>query len=102
MLAHRCRSIGGDELKPGMRVIRPDHHNRMRHRVMLTQCGNHSSHTGTALANLAVDSNYIATTLIDDRVKGQGSLAGLSITQNQLSLAATDRYEAVDDFNSSL
>lgn len=40
--------------------------------------------------------SLVETLLVDDGVDGQGSLAGLTVTNDQLTLSTTDGYQRVD------
>ena len=49
-----------------------------------------------------INADDVAAFLIDDRVDGDGGLAGLAIADDQLALAATDRNHAVDRLQTGL
>ena len=54
------------------------------------------------LADGYVHTDDIAAALIDDRIHGDGRLAGLAVANNQLSLAPPDGDHAIDGFDAGL
>ena len=59
-------------------------------------------HGARALADGAIDAKHVFAALAEDRVDGDGGLAGLPVAQDQLALAASDRDERVDDLEARL
>ena len=74
----------------------------MIHRIVCTQRTDDSSHVRAALPDAAIDTNDSAFFLIDDGVDRDGSLARLSVAQNQLPLATSDGNQSVDNFPARL
>ena len=54
------------------------------------------------LADGDVDADDVAVALVDDRVDGDGRLAGLAVADDQLALAAADRRHGVDGLDAGL
>src|ERR1035441_9236075 len=81
-----CR-IRRDVDEAGRIIVFYDNHNGVVHRTLLVEVSHYFSHGGRALANRTVDANHILSALVEDGVDGDGSLAGLSIAENQFSLA---------------
>ena len=53
-------------------------------------------HRGRLLADGHVDAHHIGVTLVDDRIDGDGRLAGLAVADDELALAAADGRHRVD------
>src|SRR4029078_4619561 len=49
-----------------------------------------------------VDTNNVLALLVDDRVDRDGGFAGLSVADDQLTLAAADRHHRVDRLQTGL
>src|SRR5262249_12845574 len=49
-----------------------------------------------------IDTNHVATPLVDDGVDGDRGLARLAVADDQLTLSAADRNHGVDGFDSGL
>src|SRR5687767_10908402 len=75
------RGIGG----------RGGYHDRVGHRVGINERLDHLSDGGTFLADGYVDTNDVATLLIDDRVNCHSGLTRLAVANDQFALAASDR-----------
>ena len=54
------------------------------------------------LADGDVDADQVLSLLVDDRVDGESGLAGLTVADDQLALAATDGNQCVDDGDAGL
>ena len=54
------------------------------------------------LADGVVDADDVLALLVDDRVDGDGGLAGLPVADDQLALAAADRHHRVDGLEPGL
>ena len=64
-------------------------------------------HGAALLADSHIDAVYrlageVFRTLVDDRIEGDGGLAGLTVADNQLTLAAADRDHGVDGLQTGL
>ena len=57
---------------------------------------------GELLADGHVDADQALALLVDDRVDGEGGLAGLAVADDQLALAAADRDQGVDGLDAGL
>ena len=55
-----------------------------------------------AVKLLLLVSGLVEALLVDDGVDGDGGLAGLTIADDQLTLASADGHEGVDGLNASL
>src|SRR3954470_119036 len=69
---------------------------------MRFQCLHDLCDSGALLADRDVDTNYIATLLINDGVDRDRGLTGLAITNDQFALSAADRNHRVDCLETSL
>ena len=56
----------------------------------------------TLLADSDIDTDNVATLLVDDRIDGNSGLAGLTVADDQLALAAPDRNHGVDRLEAGL
>ena len=45
---------------------------------------------------------FISLTLVDDRIHGDGGLAGLTVSDDQLTLSPSDRNHGVDGLDAGL
>ena len=75
---------------------------RVVHRAVLLQHTRDLRHLGLLLADGDVDAEQVLPLLVDDRVDGDGRLAGLAVADDQLALAAADRDLRVDGENAGL
>ena len=73
----------------GCIIVFYDNNNGVVHRTLLVEISHYFSYGGRALANRTIDAHYILSALVEDGVDGNGSLAGLAITENQFALATT-------------
>ena len=86
---------------------RSSHHNGIVHRTVLVQGIHNRSYGRTFLANGYINAIYRITcfkigTLVDDGIDGNGCLTGLAVTDNQLTLSATNRYHGVHSLQTGL
>lgn len=96
--------VGGDVLEAGGVGCRGIHDHRVLHGAGLAQILMHLGDGGVLLADRDVDAAHLllrvaaapVVELVDDRVGGDGGLAGLAVTNDQLSLTASDRDHRVD------
>ena len=72
------------------------------HRTMFGQHVDHGGHRTGSLATTDVDADDVPTLLVEDRVQGNGGLAGLAVTDDQFTLSPADRCHRVDRLDASL
>src|SRR5664279_1842028 len=96
VFCNACCRIRRDVDEAGRIIAFYDHHNGVVHRTLLVEVSHYFSHSGRALPNRTIDAHHILSALVEDRVDGDGSLAGLAIAENQFALATTDGNECVD------
>jgi len=63
---------------------------------VLAQLGNNLGNRGALLADGDVDTDNIATLLVDDRIDSYGGLAGLTVTNDQFALSTSDWNHGVN------
>src|SRR6185503_1138035 len=102
VLAHRRAGIRCQKLHRRRIRSRGFDHDRVIHRAEVLQSLDHLGHRRRFLTNRNVDTDYVFALLVDDRVDGDGSLACLTIANDQLALTATDRHHRVDRFETCL
>ena len=91
VLGHRRAGIGRDVLqRRGAGGARHDHR-RVVHRAVIVQRLDHAGHRRVLLADRHVEALHAGVFLVEDRVDGDGRLAGLAVADDQLALAAADR-----------
>ncbi len=96
VLAHGAARVGADVLHRGrFGRGRSDHHG-VRQGAVLFQLAHDVGHGRGLLADRDVHALDAGFFLVDHRIDGQGGLAGLAVTDDQLALAATDRDHRVD------
>ena len=78
------------------------HDDGVLHRAVLLKRGHKLRHLGRLLADGDVDADKIAAALVDDRIDGDGRLAGGAVTDDQLALAATDGNHGVHRLDAGL
>ena len=75
---------------------------RVVHGAVLAQRLDGVGHRRALLADGHVDALHVLTLLVQDRVDGDGRLAGLAVADDQLTLAPADRDHGVDGLDASL
>src|SRR5690606_30319256 len=70
--------------------------------VVPAQVGEELRDRGTALTYGAVHAQDILASLVQDRIQGNGGLARLTVAQNQLALAVSDRQQRIDHLQAGL
>ena len=83
------------------------HHDGVVHRPFLPEGVHDAGHGRTFLADGYIDAidgfpRLEVRTLVDDRIDGDGSLAGLAVTDDQLALAPTDGDHRIDSLQAGL
>ena len=102
LLAHRHAAVGGEVLEGGRVLGAGDDDDRVLHRAVLLERRNGLRHCGQLLPDRDVDADEVAALLVDDRVEGDGRLAGLAVADDQLALAAADRDQRVHGLDAGL
>ena len=102
VLAHGAARIGRHVLHGGGFGGRGGHDDGVIHGAVLLQFAHHLGDRGTLLADGDVDADHVAPLLVDDGVDGNGGLAGLAVTDDQLALAAPDRHHRVNRLEAGL
>src|SRR5262245_14051118 len=77
-------------------------HDGVIHRAVLFESFHDLRNGRTLLTDCNVAANDVLPFLVDDRVDRNGSLAGLSVADDQLTLAASDRNHRINGFDSRL
>merc|ERR1712000_153967 len=88
---HRCR-IGGTG----------GNHDGVIHGTVLFQLAHNGGNGRLLLTDGNVDTLDAGVFLVNDRVDGDSGLTDLTVTDDQLTLAATDRHHGVDCLQASL
>merc|ERR1719270_1945164 len=110
VLSHGDTRVGSQVLQRSSIRSCGRHDNRVLHGVSISQSLDNLGNSGSLLSDSNVDaeqfllgiSGVIESLLVDDGVNGDSSLASLSVTNDQLSLASTDGDQAVDSLDTSL
>src|SRR5437899_216971 len=102
VLAHRATCVRRNEVERGRfgRGGRDD--DRVAHRLVLFQRCSDASDGRGVLADGDVDADEVLAFLVDDRVEQDGRLARESVSDDQLTLAATERDHRVNCLDSGL
>ena len=112
ILAHRTGGVGCEELhRCRVRSGRGDNDGIFQ-RALLFQRADDLGNSGTLLADGDIDAEQLLAVvlagsrvhrlLVDEGVDGDGRLACLAVTNDQLALATTDRDQAVDGLEAGL
>ena len=101
-LAHRAGRIRGNVLQGCRLGGRRRDDDRVIHRARIREDLYHLRDRRSLLADRAVDADYVAALLVQDRVQNDGGLAGLAVADDQLALAAADRNHRVDGLDAGL
>ena len=102
MLGDARRGVGRDVGEARRFVAFRDDHDRVLHRAVFPEDGGGLGHGARALADGAIDAKHVFAALVEDRVDGDGGLAGLAVAEDQLALAAPDGDERVNDLEARL
>ena len=102
VFAHRAAGIGSDELqRAGLGSCRR-YDDGIVHGAAFLQLGNQIGNCGTLLADGYVNTDNILISLVQDRIDRDGSLTGLTVADDQLTLSASDRDHGVDSLDAGL
>ena len=102
VFGHRAAGVGGDVLERGGVGGGGVDDDGVVHRAGLLEALVDAGDRRVLLADGDVDADHILAALIDDRVDGDGSLAGLAVADDEFALAATDRRHGVDGLDAGL
>ena len=95
VLSNAGGSVRSSVLQPGRLLARSHHHDAVFHRTMVPQLGDHSRYGGRPLADRTVDTDHILILLMQDGIKSDCSLPGLSVAQDELALTSADRDQGI-------
>ncbi len=94
--------VGTDEQQRRRRRRgRPDHDSEL-HRARLFQRLDHLGNRRLLLPDGVIDADDVVAALIQDRVDGDGGLAGLPVTDDELALTAANRHHGVNRLETGL
>src|ERR1035437_4847756 len=102
VLGNARRGVRSDVGEPWRLVALGHDHHGVIHHALLPQDSHGLRHGGSSLANGTIHAHHILAPLVEDGVERNRGFACLSVTQNQFSLAAPDRNERIDDFETGL
>ena len=102
VLAHGAAGVGGEVLERRRVGGGGDDDDRVVHGAVLAQRLHRLGDGRALLADGDVDALHALTLLVQDRVDGDGGLAGLAVADDQLALTATDRGHRVDGLDAGL
>ena len=102
VFAHRGAGVRGEELQRRRLRRAGRYHDGVAHGAVRLELGHNFGHCRSLLTDGDVDALYVIVLLVDDRVDGDSRLAGLSVADDELALAATDRHVGVDDLDACL
>ena len=96
VLAHRAARVRRQELDRRRLVGGGGDDDRVLERARVVQLRGHVDDRRHALPDRHVDADHVAVLVVDDRVEADRALAGLTIADDQLALAAADVGHRVD------
>src|SRR5579872_554489 len=102
VLTHRAPGVRRDPLQSGGLEGRGAHDGRPLHRTVAFERRGNRRHLRFLLADGDVDAEEVLPLLIDDRIDADGGLAGLTIPENELALAASNRDHRVNRLDARL
>ena len=77
-------------------------HDGIIHRIVLAQLLHTACHRRLLLADGDIDADHVLALLVDNGVDGDRRLAGLTVADDQLTLAASDGDQGVDGLDTGL
>lgn len=109
-LTHSTASEGSNVLKRSSLGSSSGNDDRVLHSIVLLQSLNQLGDGGSLLANGNVDTvqllrlvaSCVPALLVQDRVEGDGGLTGLTVTDDQLTLATANGHHGVDGLETGL
>ena len=102
VFAHGAAGVRGDILQGRQLGCGSGHHDGVAHGTGLGQALHQVCHGGALLADGDIDADDILALLVDDGIGGNGGLAGLAVTNDQLALTASDGDHGVDGLDTGL
>ena len=102
LLAHRAAGVRGKVLEGGRILGAGADDDGVGHGAVLLEDRHGLGDGRELLADGDVDADEALALLVDDRVDGDGRLAGLAVADDQLALAAPDRDQGVDGLDAGL
>ena len=102
MLTDGATGVRGEVLERRRVAGRGGDDDGVLHRAVLAQRLDRLGDGRALLADGDVDALHAQAALVDDRVDGDGGLAGLAVADDQLALATTDRRHRVDRLDAGL
>ena len=102
VLAHGAAGVGGEVLERRRVGRTGDDDDRVVHGAVLLEGGHRVGDGGLLEADGDVDALHAEAALVEDRVDGDGGLAGLAVADDQLALTAADRRHRVDGLDAGL
>ena len=101
-LCHSCTGIRCNILQRRRFAGGSGYQDRIIHSSIFCQCINDLGDRRGLLTDSHIYTDHIFTPLIDDRICGNGCLTGLTVTDDQLTLAAADGKHGVNGQNTGL
>ena len=102
VLTDGAAGVGGEVLERRRVAGRGGDDDGVLHRAVLAQRLDGLGDGRALLADGDVDALHAEAALVDDRVDGDGGLAGLAVADDQLALATADRGHRVDRLDAGL
>ena len=102
ILAHRAAGVGRDVLKRGRLAGSGANNDGVLHRAVLFKGLDNAGNRGPLLAYRNVYADDVAALLVDDGIDADGGLACLTVADDELSLAPSDRDHGIDCLDSGL
>ena len=102
VLAHGTAGVGCDILQGRQLGGSRGHHDGVAHGTGFGQALHQVCHGGAFLADGNVNADDVLALLVDDGIGRDGGLAGLAVTDDQLTLAAADGDHGVDGLDAGL
>ena len=96
------------EILHGSRIgSRSSHNHRIIHGSLFTECTYDAGNGRTLLSDCNVDTvhritGFVIGTLVDDGIDGNSRLSSLAVTDDQLTLSASDRNHGIDRLQTGL
>ncbi len=102
VLCDARRRVRSDVREPGRVVPLADDDDGICHRPLVSQDGHGLRNGGGTLANGTVDADDVLVALVQDRIGRNRRLSRLPIAQDQLTLAASNGDQRVEDLEAGL
>ena len=102
VFAHGAAGVGGDILQGRQLGGGGGHHDGVAHGTGFGQALYEVCHGRALLTDGNVNADDVLALLVDDGIGGDGGLAGLAVTDDQLALTASDGDHGVDGLDTGL